>query len=268
MKKIEEMSQEISSEVARLNKEGKPEEAYKYLLGKLSEAESAGIWQIGMMIIPVLIEYYRNSGMIKEALEVAKRGEKLLDDNGVGKVPERVAIYMNTANIYRVIHELEESYEYFKKAYAVIEVCGNPEMYLSYYNNMAMLHQEAEKFDEAVKCLKKALEIAHEKINDELKTAILRTNLATMLIRMKHLNEAEEYLEPALKTFEGRTPTDMHYAAALSAMADLCMYKGSPDEAVKYFEVALSEIEKHMGRNNFYNVVKDNLDKAREMIHK
>lgn len=258
-------SEEILSVIDSLHKESKLSEAEKYMKTELASARKEGAWNICLTILNEMAGHYRDRGMMKEALEAGLESEKIMDENNVGKTIERAAAYLNIANIYRAWHELDDSFSYFQKAYSIIEVCGDASVYSSYYNNLALLHQEAGKFDDAVKCLRKALEIAEEKLGDEIRTAISRTNLATSLIRMKRLDEAYEYLKPAIDIFAGRTPSDFHYSAALSAMADLSLYRGEPEKATEYFEAALSEIELHMGRNNFYNIVSDNLNRAYEI---
>lgn len=261
MKTVEEILEKIDS----LHRESKLEEAEKYMISELSEARKENAWTICLTILNEMAGHYRDRGMMKKALDAGLEAESILDANNVPKTKERAANYLNIANIYRAMHELDDSFLYYKKALTVIEISGDPSIYSSYYNNLALLHQEAGKFEEAVSCLKKALEIAEDKLGDEIRVAISRTNLATSLIRMKRLDEAYEYLKPAVEIFAGRTPSDFHYSAALSAMADLSLYRGEADKAVDYFEAALSEIELHMGKNNFYEIVLDNLEKAKEI---
>lgn len=261
MKSVEEILNKIDS----LHRESRLEEAEKYMLSELDNSKNENAWNVSLTILNELAGHYRDRGLMNKALEVCLESEKIMDDNNVPKNKERAAAYLNIANVYRARHDLDESFSYYKKAMSVIEVCGDASLYSSYYNNLALLHQEAGKFEDAIECLKKALNIADEKLGDELRVAISRTNLATSLIRMKRLDEAYDYLKPAIDIFAGRTPSDFHYSAALSAMADLCLYRGEADKSIDYFEAALSEIEMHMGQNNFYNIVKDNLDKAYEI---
>lgn len=256
---------EILRTIDNLNKESRLEEAEKYMLDELKVSKAEGAWNISLTILNELAGHYRDRGIMKKALDSCLEAEKIMDSNDVGKTKERAAAYLNTANVYRAMGELDDSFSYYKKALTIIEICGDPSLYSSYYNNLALLHQEAGKFDEAVDCLKKALIIADEKMGDELRVAISRTNLATSLIRAKRLGEAYDYLKPAVDLFAGRTPSDFHYSAALSAMGDLSLLRGELDKAADYFETALSEIDMHMGQNRFYTIVKDNLDRVYEL---
>lgn len=253
---------EILNHIDELHKESRLEEAEQYMLLELTNSRNENAWNVSLTILNELAGHYRDRGMMNKALDAALESERLLDENNVGIIKERAAAYLNIANVYRAKHDLEESWDYYKKAYSVIEQCGDASLYSSYYNNLALLHQEADRFEDAVVCLKEALNIAENKLGDEIRSAISRTNLATTLIRMKRLGEAYDCLMPAISIFAGRTPSDFHYSAALSAMADLCLYRGETLKAIDYFEAALSEIELHMGKNNFYKIVSDNLSKA------
>ena len=110
---------------------------------------------------------------------------------------------------------------------------------------MALLHQVSNRFDDAAECLEKALHIVRDEMHDEIRCAITETNLASTYIRLKRKDEAKANLSDALKIFGGRTPSDFHYSAALSAMGDLSLLDGDFEKSVMYFEMALSEIKLH-----------------------
>lgn len=259
-------AEEILQHVDELNKESRYKEVEEYLLPILDEAQKEGQWTISLTVLNELAGNYRDRGLMDKALDACLKSEKLLDDNGVARTKERAAAHLNTANVYRARGDYDESFSSYKKALASIEVCQDANLYASYYNNLALLHQETGRFDDAVSCLKKAVEIVETRLNDEVRTAISKTNLATSLIRMKRLEEAYSYLKAAIDTFAGRTPSDFHYSAALSAMGDYCLYKREIEKSAEYFEAALSEIELHMGKNNFYEIVKDNLDNVYRLM--
>lgn len=257
---------EILNNIDALNKESKLQEVEKYMQDELAKSKKEGLWEISLTILNELAGHYRDRGILNKALDACLESERILDDNNVGKIKERAAAYLNTANVYRTMGELDDSFSYYKKAIGIIEVCGDPSLYSSYYNNLALLHQEAGKFNDAIDCLKKALIIADEKMHDEMRVAISRTNLATSLIRAKRLEEAYDVLIPAIEIFAGRTPSDFHYSAALSAMGDLSLLRGEIEKSRDYFEAALSEIDMHMGQNKFFSIVSDNLDRVYELL--
>lgn len=256
---------EILAHIDGLIKESRLSEAEEYMNSELTCAKNEKAYDIAITLLNEMCGYYRDIGQMAKAVECCLESEELLDNMGIGNVPERAAAYINTANAYRANGNLDKSYEYYAKTKEILEICGDDRLYSSYYNNMALLHQTADRYEDAVECLKEALYIADQKLGDEIRVAISRTNLASSLLQLKRADEAREYLEPAIKIFAGRTPSDFHYSAALSAMGDLCLIKGELDKAAEYFEEALSEIEMHMGQNNFYSIVSDNLESVYKM---
>lgn len=262
MKNISEINQKIDM----LYQSGKLEEAEKYMLEELSVAEKDDDFQVLMVLTYTLADFYRASGKNDDAIKYYQTSEKLMRDNGMDNTRDIAAVLFNLANIYRMTGKLDESYQYFDKTHRVIEVCGDDNYFLSYYNNLSALNQSAGKLEESIDCLKKALYITDQKMNDELRSAIARTNLAAALLRLKRADEAKEHLHVAIAFFETRPSTDYHYSTALSAMGDVCMVKGDLAKAAEYFERALPEIEQHMGHNQFYSIVSDNLESVYKMM--
>jgi len=259
-------AEDILNKTSSFMEEGKLKENEEYLIHALEECKNNNDYSLQLTILNEQAGFYRDIGKMNKAVEACLESELILDKINEGDTIPRASAYLNTANVYRASKEYDKSYEYFQKAFSIIEKCGDDSLYSSYYNNMALLHQENDKFEDAANCLKKALYIAEDKMHDDIRTAITRTNLASTFLRLKRLEEAEECLKGAIKIFEGRNPSDFHYCAALSALADLCLLRGQFEESVNYFEMALSEIDFHMGENNFYSIVEDNLDKAMELL--
>lgn len=256
---------EILAHIDGLIRESRLSEVESYMNSELENARSEKAYDVAITLLNEMCGFFRDTGKMSKAIDCCLESEKLMDDMGIGKTKERAAAYINTANVYRAEGSLDKSYDYFEKAYEILEICGDDQLYSSYYNNLSLLHQNADRFEDSVECLKKALYIADQKLGDEIRVAISRTNLASSLLQLKRADEAREYLEPAIKIFAGRTPSDFHYSAALSAMGDMCLVKGELDKATEYFEEALSEIEMHMGQNNFYSIVSDNLESVYKM---
>ena len=79
------------------------------------------------------------------------------------------------------------------------------------------------------------------------------------LLRLHRTEEALSYLEQADRILAGKTPSDFHYSAVLAGFGDAYYQQGKFELAADAYEKALPEIELHMGRNNFYDIVSDNL---------
>lgn len=250
---------EILGKIDELNRESRLAEAEEYMLKVLDLATQENDWETALTVLNELAGHYRDRGIHEKALDACMQSEKLLDENGIGNTKERGAAYLNTANVYRAKGEYEASLSYYERAKAIIEKSGDSYLASSYYNNLALLYQELERFDTASECLRSALEIVERDMQDELRLAISKTNLAVSLISMGAIDEPETLLMAAFNIFEGRTPSDFHYSAALAAAGDLRMLKGDKIAAAEYYEMALSEIELHMGKNEFYSRVEEKL---------
>ncbi|MBQ5311025.1 MAG: DUF4037 domain-containing protein, partial [Oscillospiraceae bacterium] len=86
--------------------------------------------------------------------------------------------------------------------------------------------------------------------------------LAVCLCRLGDTLQAKQTAKLSLSYFEGMSPSDFHYSAALAAMGDILFTEGDRTSAAKWYEAALSEILLHMGKNNFYQTVSENLERC------
>ncbi|MBO6014967.1 MAG: DUF4125 family protein, partial [Lachnospiraceae bacterium] len=126
--------------------------------------------------------------------------------------------------------------------------------------------QEMGDYEHACDCLERALSIVVLYPEARIELAVTHTNLGMSLLKLDRDSEAEEHLQQAFAIFEEDEERDYHYSAALSAMAEAQYKKGNLQKAAAYDEQALSEIEKHVGRTQAYEVVKQNLEKIRKEI--
>lgn len=259
---------EINKKIDVLYQSGKLDEAEKYMTEELALAREDNNFEVIKTLTYTLADFYRAAGKNDNAIKYYQMSEELMKANSMENTRDMAAVLFNLASIYRMMGKLDEAYQYFDKTHRVIEVCGDDNYFLSYYNNLSALHQSAGKLEESIDCLKKSLYITDQKMNDEPRSAIARTNLAAALLRLKRADEAKEHLQAAIRFYETRPHTDFHYSTALSAMGDVCMVKGDLAGAAEYFKRALPEIEQHMGQNQFYSIVADNLESVYKMMGK
>ncbi len=253
---------EIREKLDGLLKNYRLEEAEAFMLNTLENAEESGREDVMLGVANELVGFYRDCGRFGESLKFAEMSETLLEK--VDPSPKaRAAALLNSANAARAAGQLSRAYDYYEKIANIPEAMGDDSLKASYFNNLALLHQESGRWEDAADCLREALAIA-EKEGEEIRCAISRTNLAACLVQMNNVYEAECVLQPAIETLAGRSPSDFHYSGALAAYGDICAAKSDHKKAAEYYEAALSEIELHMGRNNFYEIVSEKLHKAYE----
>lgn len=211
------------------------------------------------------IGYFRDCGKFDNAVESCKRVLELIKNCNYENTPFHATTLLNIANAYRACGRFEESFSSYETVKNIYDM--NPEtdstLYASYYNNISLLYQETGNYEMACECQKKALEIVAN-TDDVQKIAISKTNLAVSYIRLGKIDEAENLVKDAMKCFCGLSPSDFHYSAALSAMGDIEFYRNKYDSAAEYYEMALAETELHMGRNNFFDIISENMKLAKE----
>lgn len=254
-------AENILAHIDSLLKESRLDEAESYMKAVLEEAREADRTDIMLTLYNELAGFYRDCGRFSEALESCRRSEELLEKMNIGSSEQYASALLNSANACRAAGLYDESFAYYRRIYAMLEEIGaDSRLYAGYYNNLALLYQETGSWQEAADCLKKALTLA----DDDIRIAITRSNLAVCLTKLGDISSARETISPAMKIFSGLSPSDFHYSAALAAMGDICFAESDFPQAAYYYEASLSEIELHMGRNNFYDIVSQNLAQAYE----
>ena len=123
------------------------------------------------------------------------------------------------------------------------------------------------EFEKAAECLKTALVII-EAYGDMIKVAITCSNLAASLLRINEQKQAEFYLNRALQIFVEDGEQDFHYGAALSVMGELQFQKKQYEESKKYYQKALTELEKHVGKTEYYYRTLDNLEQVEKVLER
>lgn len=255
--------QEILNQLDSLLNKSRLDEAEKYLSDMIEHSIKIGDYNAAVTLYNEQIGFFRDCGKFDPALESCSKVLEIMDKLGLNNTKEYAVTLLNAANAYRAAGEYDRSFETYDEAKKIFDRSADTddELYASYYNNISLLYQEVSDFKSAAECQRKALEIAQGSGNAQ-RTAISKTNLAVSLIRLGKSDEAEKLVDDALEYFTGLSPSDFHYSAALSAKGDIEFKKKNFKSAVKYYNMALAETELHMGRNNFFDIISENLSLA------
>ena len=144
---------EILSHIDSLLKESRLNEAEKYMKATLSDAEKSDRPDIMLTLYNELAGFYRDCGRFAEALESCRCSEELLEKMNIGGAQLASAL-LNSANACRAAGLYDESFDYYRRIYAILENIGAEKpLYASYYNNLALLYQETNNWQEAADCL-------------------------------------------------------------------------------------------------------------------
>lgn len=259
---------EIFAEIDRLYSVNENKKVEEYIIEKLGEAARAGEENIMIQLLNELIGHYRETSEFTKLDTFAQKLLDILDGSSLKGSMAHATSLLNVANAYRAEGRLKESNKLYQevKAYYDGNVAPDSMLYASLLNNMSLLFQEMQDHESAADCLERALGISLSHPECRIEQATTYTNLAATLIKLDRLDEAEAHLEKAFAIFEEDEKPDYHYSAALSAMAEIRFLRGDYRESVSYYERALKEIERCVGRSRAYEITRQNMEAAAARI--
>ena len=262
---------EIFAEIDRLYENGEGGRVEEFILDNLSEAARLGDENAMIQLLNELIGHYRETGEFDKMKTFAEKLLGILDASSLKGSMAHATSLLNVANAYRAAGMLRESNILYQevKSYYDANVAPDSMLYASLLNNMALLFQEMNDHESAADCLERALGISLNYKECRIEQASTYTNLAATLIKLGRLDEAEQHLLRAFELFEEVEDPDYHYSAALSGMAEICYLRRDYDRSIEYYEKALVQIEKAVGRSHAYEITKQNMEaaiRARESV--
>lgn len=260
--------QSVMTKLDALLHESRLEEADVFLADAIAQAEDCGEVDAQKMLLNEQIGFFRDCGRFPEALTAAAKARALFESRGETDTISYATTLLNCANAYRAAGEYQQAADAFETVRTLYTALLPPDddRIAGLWNNLSLLHQELGEWDDACRCLEQALEIA-ERIGDETKIAISDTNLAVSLLQSGETDRALSLLQQANAILCGKSPSDFHYSAVLAGFGDVYFKLADYDRAATYYEMALAEIDLHMGQNNFYAIVSDNLAQAYAKQH-
>ena len=264
MKNVEEIMKGLDELFAKQ----KMSDVEPYLQQALQEAMELGDSSAVITIVNELIGFYRDTSQYKKAVYYCEQIIPFMELYGLKGSIHYATTCLNVANAYRAAGNWNLSMEYYKEVKKIYDRMLTPtdSLFASYYNNLSLLYQEMGEFEKAAQCLKTALVIM-EAYGDMIKVAITCSNLAASLLRMEEQGQAEYYLNRALQIFIEDGEQDFHYGAALSVMGELQYQKKQYEEAKKYYQKALAELEKHVGKTEYYYRTLENLKLVEKFLN-
>ena len=255
---------DILQELDSLFAHKKIEEVEPFLLEKLQLAKESDDQNSVITIMNELIGFYRDTSQYEKSVSFCNQVIVLMKSRQLeGSIPYATTL-LNVANAFRAAGLLLESRNHYQEVYELYKenLAENDFRFASLNNNLSLLYQEMNEYNESVLCLEKALKIVSKYPEAKIELATTHTNLAMSLLKLNRNIEAEKHLEAAFSIFEKQETKDFHYSAALSAMGEAKYKGGRLEEAAYYYEKALEEIEINVGRTKAYEITKDNLSKV------
>ncbi|MBR4574935.1 MAG: DUF4125 family protein [Lachnospiraceae bacterium] len=262
-------TEEVFAEIDRLYGANEVELVEEYILDKLSVAAREGDEYAMIQLLNELIGHYRETSEFDKMRTFADKLMDILEGSSLKGSQAHATSLLNVANAYRAAGLLKESNALYQqvKSYYDENVPADSMLYASLLNNMALLFQEMGDYESAADCLERALGISLRYPECRIEQATTYANLATTFIKLDRYDEAEESLEKAFTLFEEDEQPDYHYSAALSAMAEIKYIRKDYRASVEYYEKALVQIERCVGKSKAYEIVKQNMEAARAKMN-
>lgn len=113
--------------------------------------------------------------------------------------------------------------------------------------------------------LHKSLAILKTSQENCAELATTYSNIALIYMSLGNNEAAASHLQAAMSGFEALGYDDVHYPAALAAMAQLMYIKGNYSGAVEQYRLALNKIEAVFGQNADYALICRNCARACSM---
>ncbi|MCM1026469.1 MAG: DUF4125 family protein [Roseburia sp.] len=256
--------QQILAQADALFEENKGEEAERLLRESAARAAEEQDDESLLSLLNELLGYYREASRYEEAYRVADRAVEQAEKMGLeGTIPYATTL-LNVANVYRAGGRLQESLEKYLLVQEIYRqrLSRNSMLSAGLQNNISLLYQEMGRFEEAKECQLKALQIVKDKRAD-YELGVTYANLAATCVQLGQMEEAREYAERSIQTFDGIGNRDSHFGAALSALGAWHFYRKEYREAGECYEQAMGIVERGIGKNQAYYRLQENLEACR-----
>lgn len=254
---------QILSELDGLFSLGDTEKIRVFLENQIALAKENGETDNLITLLNEMIGFCRDMGQFEAGCGYCQELGQLVSKEPYFNTIPYATTLLNIANFKRAKKDLEESERLYLEVLPLYHRFLKPTDFgfASYYNNLSLLYQEMNRYEDAAICLKKALDIAKQYPEARIEVATTHTNLANCYLKLKEPKKAKEQLFRAFEIFEEDEKRDYHYSGALAAMAEVCIAEGERHKAIEYYEKTLDHLEMYTGKNTpQYKVVLSNLE--------
>ncbi|MCH5257788.1 MAG: DUF4125 family protein [Lachnospiraceae bacterium] len=234
--------------------------AEKLLQNSILDAVKIGDDGSLLQLLNELLGYYRETSRVEDSYAIARQCMNVMARMGIENTIPYATTLLNVANAYRAGGRLEDSLQLYLKVREIYDakLTSDDMLMASLENNLSLLYQELGQFEDAKESLLRALRIVETKTGVDFEIAVTHANLATSCLNIGEIEEACAYAKASIREFDAIGVEDAHYGAALSALATYHYRKKNYADAYELFEKAMNIMERSLGKNEFYERLKEN----------
>lgn len=183
----------IMEKLDRLVESGENDEAKELLNYWLKDAKENKDERGELSICNEAMGLYRKLGEKDEAVAYAKRALELVESMDFEDTVTAATTYVNAGTVYKAFGEAETGLPLFAKAKVIYEKELKEEdgRLGGLYNNMGLAFLDLKKYEDAVECYKKALEVMSRVKNGNLEKCITYLNIADVCDALRNDKEYE-----------------------------------------------------------------------------
>lgn len=213
--------------------------------------------------------YYRNRDYKRslERLELSRKfSEELLEDQ-----PDLARCYNAIGNCHFSLNEPTKALQFYNKAYEMQRKLAGSEKHFDiavYKNQIGTVYESQEKYEGAIECYNKALDLLDElNISGFWDEALIRRNLANALMFQGKFSDA---VKPSERAYSIREKLNGNHPETVRSIYQLGMIQANLGDRSKALELFLRawEMEKSLSAGNHSEVWRLIITRVEEMCDK
>lgn len=253
-------------ELDSMFKAGNIKGAEQYLISAMGRAVEEKDLPALLAIANELGGIFRVTDRLEEAKKVYGTAVELIGLLGLENTEQHGTTLLNLGSVHTESNDPSGALGLYDKAEMIFRRAGLDRDYrmAALYNNMSHACDKLGEPEKALACAEKALAVIRNLEGYDTELATTHTTLASRYSKMLKYDEAWKHLKEAEKIFLSQPgKPNVHYAATLNSLGEICHRKGRSGEAADFFEGALEIIRESYGENQSYREVSANLAKVR-----
>lgn len=241
-----------------------------YMLETLEKAGKMRDLEAVVAVCNELGGLYRAMRRTDEALWTYEKVIDGLEQMGMKGTLNYVAALINLGNVYIARRSYEKAYDIDRQALGILEKAGGDAYQMAALcNNMSAALRECGQIKAAQDMALRAIRIVEQIPECIMELAVSYTNLGQAQAKDYAYADARESIVYALELYgKSSGDRDIHYAAAVYALANVDDAEGKYEEAERGYIRAASLIERDFGRTCDYKQVMEDLQRVREKVKK